>query len=102
MELVDTLDLGSSAARCESSSLSARTFKKLLKFEKLFLIFNNGQIEVSIFVVENFCIMNVEEFIPTKKFELIEKANISCKAPSNIALIKYWGKKTFRSHQTHQ
>ena len=93
MELVDTLDLGSSAARCESSSLSARTFKKLLKFEKLFLIFNNGQIEVSIFVVENFCIMNVEEFIPTKRFQLIEKANISCIAPSNIALIKYWGKK---------
>ncbi len=26
VELVDTLDLGSSAARCESSSLSARTF----------------------------------------------------------------------------
>ena len=25
VELVDTLDLGSSAARCESSSLSART-----------------------------------------------------------------------------
>jgi hypothetical protein len=31
VELVDTLDLGSSAARCESSSLSARTskYKKL-------------------------------------------------------------------------
>ena len=27
VELVDTLDLGSSAARCESSSLSARTSK---------------------------------------------------------------------------
>ncbi len=28
VELVDTLDLGSSAARCESSSLSARTAKQ--------------------------------------------------------------------------
>ena len=28
VELVDTLDLGSSAARCESSSLSARTVQK--------------------------------------------------------------------------
>ena len=28
VELVDTLDLGSSAARCESSSLSARTTSK--------------------------------------------------------------------------
>ena len=28
VELVDTLDLGSSAARCESSSLSARTEQK--------------------------------------------------------------------------
>ena len=28
VELVDTLDLGSSAARCESSSLSARTQQK--------------------------------------------------------------------------
>ena len=38
VELVDTLDLGSSAARCESSSLSACTVKKLLFFEKLFLL----------------------------------------------------------------
>ena len=36
VELVDTLDLGSSAARCESSSLSARTLK-LLFYERLFL-----------------------------------------------------------------
>ena len=35
VELVDTLDLGSSAARCESSSLSART--KSRKFD--FLLF---------------------------------------------------------------
>ena len=32
VELVDTLDLGSSAARCESSSLSARTKKDLNNF----------------------------------------------------------------------
>ncbi len=36
VELVDTLDLGSSAARCESSSLSARTNEKLLLIEELF------------------------------------------------------------------
>ena len=33
------------------------------------------------------------EFILTKKFELIDKAKLSCMAPSNIALVKYWGKK---------
>ena len=41
VELVDTLDLGSSAARCESSSLSART-KKPLKIEWLFLFLKDG------------------------------------------------------------
>ena len=34
------------------------------------------------------------EFIPKKKFELIDKAVVSCMAPSNIALVKYWGKKS--------
>lgn len=38
VELVDTLDLGSSAARCGSSSLPARTKKDLNKlFESFFL-----------------------------------------------------------------
>ena len=36
VELVDTLDLGSSAARCESSSLSACTKVKALRFSKSF------------------------------------------------------------------
>ena len=36
VELVDTLDLGSSAARCESSSLSARTKKPLKKLRGFF------------------------------------------------------------------
>jgi len=36
VELVDTLDLGSSAARCESSSLSACTKKASQIYEKLF------------------------------------------------------------------
>jgi hypothetical protein len=36
VELVDTLDLGSSAARCGSSSLPARTEKKLLGNKRLF------------------------------------------------------------------
>ena len=40
VELVDTLDLGSSAARCGSSSLPARTKqKKASHFEKLFFIY---------------------------------------------------------------
>jgi predicted Rossmann fold flavoprotein len=40
VELVDTLDLGSSAARCGSSSLPARTKqKKASHFERLFLYF---------------------------------------------------------------
>ena len=38
VELVDTLDLGSSAARCESSSLSART-KKASQNRVAFFIF---------------------------------------------------------------
>ena len=71
----------------------SKSFSNLRSF---FLIINNGQIEVSIFVFESFCIMNVEEFIPTKKNKLIENANISCIAPSNIALIKYWGKKNIQ------
>jgi hypothetical protein len=37
MELVDMLDLGSSASRRGSSSLPARTGKKLLIIEELFL-----------------------------------------------------------------
>ncbi|CAM1355710.1 hypothetical protein TASCI_50089 [Tenacibaculum ascidiaceicola] len=40
VELVDTLDLGSSAVRCESSSLSARTELKMsvLDFSKTFFL----------------------------------------------------------------
>ena len=71
----------------------SKSFSNLRSF---FLIINKGQIEVSIFVFESFCIMNVEEFIPTKKIKLIENANISCIAPSNIALVKYWGKKNIQ------
>ena len=38
VELVDTLDLGSSAVRCESSSLSARTiYKASWKQEAFFM-----------------------------------------------------------------
>ncbi len=33
VELVDTLDLGSSAARCESSSLSVRTINRLMPMQ---------------------------------------------------------------------
>lgn len=37
VELVDTLDLGSSAVRCESSSLSACTTRKKPPFTEVFL-----------------------------------------------------------------
>ena len=40
VKLVDTLDLGSSASRCEGSSPFARTNKKLLIIEKLFCFIN--------------------------------------------------------------
>ena len=42
VELVDTLDLGSSAARCESSSLSART-KKASQNRVAFFIFERSK-----------------------------------------------------------
>ena len=37
--------------------------------------------------------MRVEEFIPTQQFKAIENGTVCCTAPSNIALVKYWGKK---------
>ena len=36
--------------------------------------------------------MRVEEFIPTQQFKAIENGTVCCTAPSNIALVKYWGK----------
>ena len=33
------------------------------------------------------------DFIPKAHFELVEKAHFTFSAPSNIALVKYWGKK---------
>ena len=36
--------------------------------------------------------MVVEEFIPNKKFKFIDHAIVGSKSPSNIALVKYWGK----------
>ena len=37
--------------------------------------------------------MRVEEFIPSQQFKSIENGTVCCTAPSNIALVKYWGKK---------
>jgi len=37
--------------------------------------------------------MRVEEFIPTHQLKVIENGTVCCTAPSNIALVKYWGKK---------
>ncbi|MDT0641273.1 diphosphomevalonate decarboxylase [Zunongwangia sp. F363] len=37
--------------------------------------------------------MNVEEFIPGKYSEAVEKGSVKWQSPSNIALVKYWGKK---------
>ena len=52
--------------------------QKLLKFEKLFLIFNNGQIEVVCLLLKIF-VYERGRIYSNEKFELIEKANISCK-----------------------
>lgn len=37
--------------------------------------------------------MTEKDFIPSKPIELIEKGKVAYKSPSNIALVKYWGKK---------
>ena len=37
--------------------------------------------------------MHTEEFIPNQKFKAIENGAVRSTAPSNIALVKYWGKK---------
>ncbi len=55
VELVDTLDLGSSAARCESSSLSARTFK-----------IESFSYKRSFFVLGNFIILERREVYPER------------------------------------
>ncbi len=38
-------------------------------------------------------LMNEKDFIPSEYTNLIEAGKVACKAPSNIALVKYWGKK---------
>ena len=37
--------------------------------------------------------MYIEEFIPNQQFKAIENGAVRSTAPSNIALVKYWGKK---------
>ena len=37
--------------------------------------------------------MHSEEFIPNQQFKAIENGAVCCTAPSNNALVKYWGKK---------
>ena len=37
--------------------------------------------------------MHIEEFIPNQQFKAIENGAVRSTAPSNIALVKYWGKK---------
>ena len=54
VELVDTLDLGSSAARCESSSLSART-----------RLFRNGEFFYAVNFIERIKKKD-EKFIPSE------------------------------------
>ena len=46
VELVDTLDLGSSAARCESSSLSTRIVVFPLIGALLFLLLSHGFLDI--------------------------------------------------------
>ena len=37
--------------------------------------------------------LTTNDFIPTKYSQIIESGNFQWSAPSNIALVKYWGKK---------
>lgn len=38
-------------------------------------------------------LMKVKDYIPSFSIDLIEEGNVAYKSPSNIALVKYWGKK---------
>lgn len=40
--------------------------------------------------------MIVKEFLPKYPYNSIEPGQFTCTAPSNIALVKYWGKKPFQ------
>ncbi|EAR00474.1 diphosphomevalonate/mevalonate 3,5-bisphosphate decarboxylase family protein [Maribacter sp. HTCC2170] len=37
--------------------------------------------------------MTINDFLPTKYSQQVEEGKVTYKAPSNIALVKYWGKK---------
>lgn len=37
--------------------------------------------------------MTIKEFLPKQPYTIIESGRLTCSAPSNIALVKYWGKK---------
>ena len=51
------------------------------------------QNEVSIFVKDDHNFMLVEEFIPNTPIKKIDAGSVGYTSPSNIALVKYWGKK---------
>lgn len=36
--------------------------------------------------------MTIQDFIPPPYTKMIENASVSYQSPSNIALVKYWGK----------
>ena len=42
---------------------------------------------------------STNDFIPSKYEHSVEKGNFSWSAPSNIALVKYWGKKDNQNNQ---
>ena len=51
------------------------------------------QNEVSIFVKDDHSFMLVEKFIPNIPSKKIDAGSVGFTSPSNIALVKYWGKK---------
>ncbi len=81
VELVDTLDLGSSAARCGSSSLPARTKqKKLLIFEKLFFIYFYQVNNYDVLIVGGgaagfFAAINTATLNPNLKIAILERGS---------------------------
>ena len=36
--------------------------------------------------------MTIQDFIPQPYTEIVENSSVSYQSPSNIALVKYWGK----------
>jgi len=65
--------------------------------QKHYIDYSNNQItefiKKSIFAKISSFMITAKDFIPSQYSQTIEKGNFQWSAPSNIALVKYWGKK---------